>query len=101
MGRWVALGAETELRKAKAYEIEGRRIAVFRTAEGFSALDDVCSHEYSLLSEGEVWDGQVYCPKHGSAFDLGTGAALGLPATDPVRRWNLKVEGGTLWVEMP
>ena len=101
MGQWVRLAAEGEIKSAKAFEIEGKRIAVFRTPEGFRALDDVCSHEYSLLSEGEVWDGQVYCPKHGSAFDLETGAACGLPATDSVKTWNLKIEGGDVWAQLP
>jgi nitrite reductase/ring-hydroxylating ferredoxin subunit len=30
-------------------------------------------HEYSLLSEGEIWEGEVYCPKHGSRFDIRSG----------------------------
>ena len=101
MGDWVRLGAESEIKSARAFEVAGKRVAVFRTSEGLRGLDDVCSHEYSLLSEGEVWDGQVYCPKHGSAFDLATGAASGLPATDPVRVWKLKVEGGEVWAELP
>lgn len=101
MAVWKRLAEEDEVREIGAYEVDGRRIAVFRTPQGFRALDDVCSHEYSLLSEGEVWDGQVYCPKHGSAFDLETGAVCGLPATEPVKTWKLKVEEGALWVELP
>lgn len=100
MPRWVRLCPESEVETVRAFEVEGARIAIFRTEEGFRALDDVCSHEYALLSEGEVWDGQVYCPKHGSAFDLATGEASGLPATDAVRSWNLRLEGDDIWVEM-
>jgi nitrite reductase/ring-hydroxylating ferredoxin subunit len=61
-------------------------------------LDDVCSHEYSLLSEGEVWDGEVYCPKHGSRFDVSTGEVRSLPATSGVRRHPVRIEGDDILV---
>jgi 3-phenylpropionate/trans-cinnamate dioxygenase ferredoxin subunit len=73
-------------------------IALFRLEEGLYALDDICSHEYSRLSEGEIWDGDVYCPKHGSRFDIRTGAVQGLPAIKPVRSYAVKVEGDTIYV---
>jgi len=101
VANWLRLAAVADIGDAGSFEAAGAKIAVFRTPEGFRALDDVCSHEYSLLSEGEVWDDRVYCPKHGSAFDLATGAVCGLPATEPVRAWKVKVEGEALWVELP
>ncbi len=73
-------------------------MALFRTEEGIFALDDICSHEYSKLSEGDVWGGEVYCQKHGSRFNLRTGAVTGLPATKPVKTWDVKVEDGEIWV---
>jgi nitrite reductase/ring-hydroxylating ferredoxin subunit len=78
--------------------IEGSPVALFRTEEGIFALDDICSHEYSLLSEGDVWSGEVYCQKHGSRFNLRTGAVTGLPATKPVGTWEVKVENGEIWI---
>ena len=69
--------------------------------EGIFALDDICSHEYSRLSEGEVEDGQVACAKHGSRFDLRTGDVTGFPATRPVRTWAVKAEGGWIWLSKP
>ncbi len=64
------------------------------------ALDDVCSQEYSLLSEGEIRDGEVYCPKHGSRFDIRSGAARSLPAFKPVSTHDVRAENGTIFVEM-
>ena len=78
--------------------VDGTPVALFRTEEGIFALDDICSHEYSLLSEGDVWSGEVYCQKHGSRFNLRTGAVTGLPATKPVRTWEAKVENGEIWI---
>jgi len=81
-----------------AVECGGAVLAVFRVGERYFALDDTCSHEYSRLSEGEVLDGEVYCPKHGSRFDLSTGEVRGLPATEPVRAYPAKEEDGKVWV---
>jgi 3-phenylpropionate/trans-cinnamate dioxygenase ferredoxin subunit len=71
---------------------------VFRVGAQYFALDDVCSHEYSRLSEGEILDGEVYCPKHGSRFDLRSGQVRGLPATQPVNAYEAKEEDGKIWV---
>ncbi len=69
--------------EARRFEIDGRVVAVVNLGdEGFRAVDAVCSHEHYFLDEGEV-DVDVEtieCPKHGSTFDLNTGAARSLPA---------------------
>jgi nitrite reductase/ring-hydroxylating ferredoxin subunit len=101
MGTWKRVADAAEAFSVRGFEVGGERVAVFRTPEGIYALDDICSHEYALLSEGEVWDGEVYCPKHGSRFALATGAVTGFPATDPVRTWKVKAEEGGIWVALP
>ncbi|MGO9413188.1 MAG: Rieske (2Fe-2S) protein [Spirochaetia bacterium] len=98
METWVRVASEEELVTSICVTVEGKAIALFRSEEGVFALDDVCSHEYSRLSEGEVWEREVYCPKHGSRFALATGAVTGLPATQPVRSWPVKVENGGIWI---
>ncbi len=95
---WIRVASEEQLTTSMCVTVEGTAIAVFRTDQGIFALDDVCSHEYSRLSEGEVWEGEVYCPKHGSRFALATGAVTGLPATQAVRAWPVKVENGEIWI---
>jgi len=98
VGTWIRVASEDQLVTSMCVTVEGTAVALFRTDRGIYALDDVCSHEYSRLSEGEVWEGEVYCPKHGSRFSLATGAVTGLPATQPVRSWPVKVENGEIWI---
>ena len=98
---WIRVAAENELVTSMCVTVEGKAVALFRTEAGVFALDDVCSHEYSRLSEGEIWEGEVYCPKHGSRFALATGAVTGLPATQPVRSWPAKIENGGIWIAWP
>lgn len=104
--RWVEAAQLSAFRpgprqQCLAVELEGHPVALFKVDDAYYALDDICSHEYSRLSEGEIWDGEVYCAKHGSRFDLATGAAHGLPATEPVGSYEVKVQEGRLYLSWP
>jgi nitrite reductase (NADH) small subunit len=55
----------------------GRRVAVFRSATGFHALDSACPHRGGPLADGLLADASVTCPLHLRRFDLATGAPIG------------------------
>lgn len=74
-------------------EIDGTAIVIARDDCGIYALADRCSHADVALSEGEVADCTIECWLHGSSFDLRTGAALTLPATESVPTYAVHVEG--------
>ena len=76
------------------------RIAMFRIEDDVYAIGDVCSHAEASLAEGDVWDGAVECPRHGSEFNLETGVPSSLPATAPVPTYQVSVEDGTVFLEM-
>ena len=64
----------------------GQTIGLYRCGGQLHAIEDRCTHDDGPLCEGE-WDPsacEVICPRHGSRFDLRTGAALTLPAYLPV-----------------
>ncbi|MBT3276265.1 MAG: non-heme iron oxygenase ferredoxin subunit [Spirochaetales bacterium] len=92
--------SESELVNRLRVEIDGLAYALFRLEDGIYALDDVCSHEYSELSEGEIWDGDVYCVKHGSRFDIKTGEVKSFPAIKPVDPFPVKVENGEIFIDI-
>ena len=98
---WVRTIPVDHLTDRLGTTVLGRKVALFKVADGsIHALDDVCSHEYALLSQGEVWDEEVWCPKHGSHFNIRTGAVTGFPATEPVRSYPTKIEDGFIYVNM-
>ena len=100
MAEWVETVPESELDEQIRVEVGERAFAVFRLDDGIYALDDVCSHEYSRLSEGELWDEEVYCPKHGSRFDIRSGAVRSFPAFKPVKSYPVKVEDGKIYMDL-
>jgi nitrite reductase/ring-hydroxylating ferredoxin subunit len=68
-------------------------VVVVQEAEGvFHVLADRCSHASGPLSEGEVSDGCVTCPWHGSVFRLSDGWNVGGPATSPQPRFTARTD---------
>lgn len=96
----VNLGPLSLLPPKSCFESGSHRVAVFRLEEAVYAVADRCTHAEASLSEGEVLDGEVECPRHGAVFDLGTGAALALPATNPVRIYPIEIRDGEVLVEV-
>ncbi len=81
-------------------EVEGDPVCIARSGGEVFAVDDICSHAEVSLSEGDVEDGRVECWLHGSRFDLRTGKATSLPATEPIAVFPVKVEGDEVLVDV-
>ena len=65
------------------------------------ACDDICSHAYASLSEGDLNGAEVECPLHGAVFNVTTGEALTPPAEAPVKVYQVQVEGDDILVAPP
>lgn len=104
MAEFVRLAAASEVPRdaMRAFEHEGRRVAVYHVGDQWYATDDICTHDYAHLSEGwlDPDDCTVECPLHGSRFSLQTGAALSLPAFAPVAVHEVRVDGDDLLVAL-
>ena len=82
------------------FETNTQQIALFNCEGQFYAIDDMCSHAEASLSEGEVYDCKVECPLHGAEFDLKTGEAKTLPATQPVVSYKTDLDDEYLYLEV-
>jgi len=80
--------------------IDGVPVAVVRSSGEVYAIHDVCSHANVALSEGEIDDQTIECWLHGSRFDLVTGRPTGLPATQPVPVYPVKIDGDDVLVSV-
>jgi 3-phenylpropionate/trans-cinnamate dioxygenase ferredoxin subunit len=80
----------------------GVELALVRTPDEVFAIRDECSHAAIALSEGEVdaGDCEIECWLHGSRFDLRTGKPTGLPATEPVHVYPVRVVDGQVLVDV-
>jgi nitrite reductase/ring-hydroxylating ferredoxin subunit len=102
MADWHRVAAEAELKPDTplGIRIGDVQVAVVRLEDGIYAVNDVCTHEFALLSEGYCEDGKLECPLHQACFDIRTGRALNEPAEVPVATYPTKVEGGVVYVQV-
>ncbi len=84
----------------KLLEIDERLIVLIHAGGQFYALDDVCTHDGGPLSDGKIDDHPIACPRHGAKFDVRTGAALTMPATQPTAVHEVKVVGDDVLVKL-
>lgn len=90
----VARTDELEVGQMKLVRVDGRRIVLGRTEEGFLAFDDRCTHRGGSLADGSLICGTVQCPWHGSQFEVRTGAVRAGPAQEPIRTYRVEEDGG-------
>ena len=86
--------------QAKMVEVSGKEIALFNVDGSFYAIDNACTHVGGPLSEGELDGPQVTCPWHRSIFNVTTGEVVGPPAGRGVTRYDTRVEGNDVEVEV-
>ena len=86
--------------QASMVEVDGKEIAVFNVGGSFHAIDNTCTHVGGPLCEGEIAGNEVTCPWHGAMFDVTTGQVLGPPAASSVSRYNVRVDGSDIEVEV-
>jgi 3-phenylpropionate/trans-cinnamate dioxygenase ferredoxin component len=99
----VCSTADVEAGDKRCFVVDGHKVCVVHLGAAWHAIDDTCSHEDYSLCEGDLWDDEleIECPKHGSTFSLLTGDPQTLPATKPIRVYDVKVEGDDVIVSLP
>ena len=102
MEDWVRIAPLDDLPDGRGVRVDalGHRIAVFRVGEAVYAMADRCSHAEASLAEGDIFDDEVECPRHGATFDLRTGAARTLPASKPQEKYEVKITGGDVYLAL-
>lgn len=97
---WTTVLAEAELADGELRRVSAGDVSVLLVREDgqIRALANTCSHAGGPLDEGELADGCVICPWHGSAFRLSDGHIARGPATVPQPAYETRVRGGKIEV---
>jgi nitrite reductase/ring-hydroxylating ferredoxin subunit/uncharacterized membrane protein len=91
---------ELEVDQMKLIHVGDRRIVLGRTAEGYVAFDDRCTHRGGSLAGGVMICGTVQCPWHGSQFSVHDGAVRAGPAKEPIGTYPVSRKGEELVIEI-
>jgi nitrite reductase/ring-hydroxylating ferredoxin subunit len=103
MPDFVKVAQVSEIRPGEMIMVNvGSEQVLLANVEGnIHACEDICSHAYASLSEGDINGAEVECPLHGATFNITTGEALTPPAEDPVKVFAVQIEGDDILVAAP
>ncbi|MET9803041.1 Rieske 2Fe-2S domain-containing protein [Streptomyces sp. NPDC006368] len=100
---WHSVGDVADFPVGQAVRRHVGEVAVMVVRESDNAvhvLADRCSHMAGPLSEGEIADGCVRCPWHGSVFRLADGWNVRGPATAPQPAFDTRITDGRVDVRL-
>ncbi|MFZ5692191.1 MAG: non-heme iron oxygenase ferredoxin subunit [Pseudomonadota bacterium] len=97
---WHKIADLSQLRDDEAFpaKLGNVPIALYRLNGQIYAIDDVCTHEYALLSQGFVEGCAIECPLHQAKFDIASGKCLSAPATVDLKCYDVRVVGNDIFV---
>ncbi len=76
--------------------VEETYVVTQPTDGDFKGFTAICTHKQCPV--GEVTDGEIICPCHGSRFSIEDGAVVNGPATEPLAEAPVSVDGDTITV---
>lgn len=90
---WELVAAPDELATGgrKSIFVDDYPALLVRLGDDYFAIEDVCSHDGQALTDGPIHGRSIVCPRHGARFDLATGSALCMPATEGVQVFAVEV----------
>ena len=100
---FIEVAQVSELRPGEmmAVTIGDDQVLLTNIDGSFHAIDDVCSHAYACLSDGDLNGEEAECPLHGGSFSAITGMPINPPAEESLRVFVVKVEGDAIFVAPP
>jgi 3-phenylpropionate/trans-cinnamate dioxygenase ferredoxin subunit len=72
---------------------------LIRIGDDYYAIEDVCTHDGQPLTDGPLQGTAITCPRHGAQFDICSGKALCMPATEPVTTFDVEVRDGAIYAK--
>jgi len=95
----VACVSDLPVGRARAVTVGGRTVAIYHTARGFFATDNVCPHRGGPLADGDVVGDEIVCPWHFWSFHVASGVC---PGNDEFRvtTHEVRTEGERILVRL-
>lgn len=93
MSDWEYLAKADEIAPGgrKSVVVDELPALLLRIGDQYFCIEDTCTHDGQAMTDGPVQDHEITCPRHGARFDLRTGKALCMPATEPVKTFELDI----------
>ena len=97
----VAAASELPPGHTKVVAVDRERVLLTNVEGTVYALRDACGHRGASLARGTLDGHVIECPLHFALFDVRTGKLLSGPVAADVATYEVRVDGGTVYVKRP
>jgi len=102
-GKWQRVAKASavgkgEMAGARIGEIE---VAIYNLDGKYFATENICTHEYALLTDGLLEGCEIVCPYHQGKFDVRDGKVTAAPPYENLRTFPVRVTGDDIEVLAP
>jgi nitrite reductase/ring-hydroxylating ferredoxin subunit len=101
-GQFIEVASVDQIKNGelKVFDVNGESIILINLNGQFYAYKNQCSHMELELTDAEIEGEILTCPWHGAQFDIKTGEVVRLPASEPLEKYEIKVEGGKIFIKI-
>jgi nitrite reductase/ring-hydroxylating ferredoxin subunit len=79
-------------------EVNGQAVVLVKQNGQIYAIGGICTHMGGKLPQGTLEGETLRCPVHRGGFNIKTGEAVMPPPRRPEPVYDVKLEGGRIWV---
>ncbi|KAF6249530.1 non-heme iron oxygenase ferredoxin subunit [Marine Group I thaumarchaeote] len=102
MSEWIKAGNLEQVKEGQLFGFThgDKKILLANLKGKIHATDLICTHANADLSTGFLSEDGVRCPLHLSVFNLENGEPQNLPAENPLKVYNVKIDNNEIYVEV-
>lgn len=102
-GKWTKIAKASAVGKGEmtGASVGETELAVYNVDGKFFATDNICTHEFALLTDGMLEGALVVCPYHQGKFDVRDGKVAEAPPCKDLRTFRVRVTGDDIEVLVP
>lgn len=99
MSEFESIAAADELAdgERKSVFVDDIPCLLLRVGDDYYVIEDVCTHDGQPLTDGPLDGCEITCPRHGARFDVTSGKALCMPATEGIQTFAVEVRDGQVF----
>ena len=102
LSEWIKAGNLEQVKEGQLFGFthDDKKILLANLKGKIHATDLICTHANADLSTGFLSEDGVRCPLHLSVFNLENGEPQNLPAENPLKVYNVKIDNNEIYVEV-
>ena len=98
---WIKIASVSDVPEGGTLlvNLHAEPVCLYNVGGKILATHDTCTHGHASLADGFIDGGEIECPLHQGRFDIATGKAVGVPCTEDIRTYDVKVENGAVLIK--